>query len=745
MYLNKDLIPTKLILRPPKVVTFIDKNIPYWKNAVLKIIELYSEIWGGMYDLIVPYSYNGNKMHIDDIFLEILKKYDADIYLLYEDLKWKNFDYWFQLYNGAFQSFLKQNSLSCLKTYYIPNDVRIKNFFKNFGIYINSWVLSQRIKKYGFYLFNWNTSKIETLDLLIYSTIGKFSQERLNQLYGIEIKEALPIDFIFDFFEGFEDDVYYNLGELFGDFPFYTTLFNTKTYTLPSTRKTISTFPFKNIIILGNGIDAFLLFYNLFRVNLGNVFLINDELFQIQSYKRKIENMLIFLKDSKKYIYPHDEKVAKKLQAKELKIEELSFRALYSDYFDFYSLVKDRKIIIPWNFSLEKYLRDQLKPIFTYTVDDYILPDSLFKYLLKDEFPFIKTSQNGFHTTIRLSQEISYFTNFEIFKKIFEKNKNEFNENFAGKSENIFLELSDKGYYLNCILNNLFDGNFLELKKFFISPECYILIFYFSKNRCYKKIKFLCKQFNLNEELIKNKIIGTKGRVEENRSFFTAEDFSNMYKAIFNVLGKNNYDIPSILDNLTNRNILQRGYLLKCRYCSNTTFYYLNEIEKNESFICKRCNSKQKISSKNIPVRNSFELVVVYKLNEALFQYIKNDGLLPLFTLFKLHSLSQNYFLFSPEFKIVGNEDKIEVDITAILDSLICLGECKVNNNWDDFNTQKFEKLVEAFECKKVVFSTFDTNKPSFKEEKIRVLKENLERKSIEVIEFYYNDFSLKF
>jgi len=53
-----------------------------------------------------------------------------------------------------------------------------------------------------------------------------------------------------------------------------------------------------------------------------------------------------------------------------------------------------------------------------------------------------------------------------------------------------------------------------------------------------------------------------------------------MYKAIFNEFKKNDNDISTILDNLTNRNILQRGYLLKCRYCSNTTFYYLNEIEK---------------------------------------------------------------------------------------------------------------------------------------------------------------------
>jgi len=201
-----------------------------------------------------------------------------------------------------------------------------------------------------------------------------------------------------------------------------------------------------------------------------------------------------------------------------LKIEELSFRTLYSDYFDFYSLVKDRKIVIPWNFSLKKYLRNQLEPIFTYIVDDYILPDTLFKYLLKDEFPFIKTSQNGFHST-RSLQEIPYFTNFEIFKEIFKKNKDEFNENFAEESENIFLELSDKGYYLNYILNNLFDGNFLELKKFFTSPECYVLIFYFSKNRLYKKIEFICNQLNLNEEFIKDEIIGTKGRVKENKIF----------------------------------------------------------------------------------------------------------------------------------------------------------------------------------------------------------------------------------
>ena len=73
--LSVQSIYTRLILRPPKLVTFIDENIPNWKKAIVDIIEFYSEIWGGAVDLIVPYSLNGDCMVVDEIFVDILRAY----------------------------------------------------------------------------------------------------------------------------------------------------------------------------------------------------------------------------------------------------------------------------------------------------------------------------------------------------------------------------------------------------------------------------------------------------------------------------------------------------------------------------------------------------------------------------------------------------------------------------------------------------------------------------------------------
>ena len=72
---------TRLIevtIRPPRIVTFINAKDPHWQDTVLRIIEIYSEIWGGAYDIIVPYEIKNNVLFINPVFEAILKKYDPD-------------------------------------------------------------------------------------------------------------------------------------------------------------------------------------------------------------------------------------------------------------------------------------------------------------------------------------------------------------------------------------------------------------------------------------------------------------------------------------------------------------------------------------------------------------------------------------------------------------------------------------------------------------------------------------------
>jgi len=81
-------VETRLIevtIRPPRIATFINAKDPHWQDTVLRIIEIYSEIWGGAYNIIVPYEYDGKEdiLVIPEIFRLILKKYDPDFLWVY--------------------------------------------------------------------------------------------------------------------------------------------------------------------------------------------------------------------------------------------------------------------------------------------------------------------------------------------------------------------------------------------------------------------------------------------------------------------------------------------------------------------------------------------------------------------------------------------------------------------------------------------------------------------------------------
>lgn len=61
-------------VRSPKVVVLINKDDKYWKYSIQRIIEYYSQMWGGGYNLIVP----TDGKTIDDKFWTILEKFSPD-------------------------------------------------------------------------------------------------------------------------------------------------------------------------------------------------------------------------------------------------------------------------------------------------------------------------------------------------------------------------------------------------------------------------------------------------------------------------------------------------------------------------------------------------------------------------------------------------------------------------------------------------------------------------------------------
>lgn len=74
-------------VRPPRVVTFLDRNDPDWEQTCLRIIEFYSSVWGGKYNIVVP---TDGTVVLPD-FWKVLELYDPDYCFsyakTYRDLK----------------------------------------------------------------------------------------------------------------------------------------------------------------------------------------------------------------------------------------------------------------------------------------------------------------------------------------------------------------------------------------------------------------------------------------------------------------------------------------------------------------------------------------------------------------------------------------------------------------------------------------------------------------------------------
>ena len=61
-------------VRPARVCILVDRTDPDWQNSCVRVIEYFTTLWGGAYNIIVP----TDGETISDIFWQILETYDPD-------------------------------------------------------------------------------------------------------------------------------------------------------------------------------------------------------------------------------------------------------------------------------------------------------------------------------------------------------------------------------------------------------------------------------------------------------------------------------------------------------------------------------------------------------------------------------------------------------------------------------------------------------------------------------------------
>jgi hypothetical protein len=162
-------------------------------------------------------------------------------------------------------------------------------------------------------------------------------------------------------------------------------------------------------------------------------------------------------------------------------------------------------------------------------------------------------------------------------------------------------------------------------------------------------------------------------------------------------------ELRSVIDRYARRSILRRGLVLGCQRCSNADFYPLEDI--GPGFQCSRCRQIDDINlaSWKMPLEPSW----YYALDEVVYQLLKLDGRVPLLALANMKKGSRS-FLYMPEVHLEGPGLDMEIDLWAIVDGRIVLGEAKKSDEMESRARAERQRCAElASVVERITADTF--------------------------------------
>ncbi|WP_159766070.1 hypothetical protein [Streptomyces sp. HM190] len=165
-----------------------------------------------------------------------------------------------------------------------------------------------------------------------------------------------------------------------------------------------------------------------------------------------------------------------------------------------------------------------------------------------------------------------------------------------------------------------------------------------------------------------------------------------------------------LIDDMLTKEIIYRGYILKCERCSLSSWYSLDAL--SSVFSCNRCDFQQQFTQKHWK-NGMVEPRWCYKLAETVYQFYEKNSHLTAQVLYKLKSQSTTAFHFAPEIDLIGfsgSGDSREMDVACILDGQIIFGECKTET-LKLKDVVKFEQLTQM-PMKNPARVIFATTKP---------------------------------
>lgn len=167
-------------------------------------------------------------------------------------------------------------------------------------------------------------------------------------------------------------------------------------------------------------------------------------------------------------------------------------------------------------------------------------------------------------------------------------------------------------------------------------------------------------------------------------------------------------EVRAIVDRYLSRGIVRRGYLLKCGHCLHLQWYDLSDL--GQSFQCGRCRTSTTITQETW--RRGSEPPTYYDLAEVARQALGGNVEVPIAALTRLQARAAS-FAETSEMEVTGPDgNKVEIDLLAICDGRIILGEAKTSDHLHSTASaerawlSRFSSVANAICADEAVFAT---------------------------------------
>lgn len=149
------------------------------------------------------------------------------------------------------------------------------------------------------------------------------------------------------------------------------------------------------------------------------------------------------------------------------------------------------------------------------------------------------------------------------------------------------------------------------------------------------------------------------------------------------------------------RGVLISGFQLDCPKCNFEGWYPIELV--GEQYFCTRCRSEN---------RRPHESEIHYRLHESVYQAHRENMMIPILTLdiLKTHFTEDSFIYTVPVNLEKGNPNSHEIDIIAIIDGELFIGECKKTNKLANKVFKHYEQLADIIMPDSIVFSTTNRN-----------------------------------